>query len=76
MRFFDLNSSTKLTKDKKGYTLIHQGKVLVNGLNVDDIFSIIPELSIEDIQNVREGTKLSVKGICKLSIQEMCSAAI
>jgi hypothetical protein len=76
MRFFDLMNSTKLTKDKKGYTLIHQGKVLVNGLNVDDIYSIIPELSIEDIQNVREGTKLSVKGICKLSIQEMSSAAI
>ena len=69
-------NSTKLTKDKKGYTLTHQGKVLVNGLTVDDIYSIIPELSIHDVQKVREGAILSVKGICKMSIQEMCSAVI
>ncbi len=56
-------NSTKLTKDKKGYTLIHQGKVLVNGLNVDDVYSIIPELSLDDVQKVREGKVLSVKSI-------------
>ena len=76
MRFFDLKSSTKLTKDKKGYMLIHQGKVLVNGLTVDDIYSIIPELSLEDVQKVREGTALSVKGIHKLPLQEVCSTTI
>ena len=68
--------STKLKKDQKGYTLIHQGRVLVNGLSKEDVFSIIPNLSQEEVQKVRDGNTLSVQGIQKLSLREICNATI
>ncbi|MBF0358108.1 MAG: hypothetical protein HQL70_05825 [Magnetococcales bacterium] len=67
-------NSTKLKKDQKGYSLIYQGSVLVNGLTMDDVFSIIPDLSEEDVQKVQKGHILAVKPIQKLSIQEIYNA--
>ncbi|MBF0455000.1 MAG: hypothetical protein HQL72_09345 [Magnetococcales bacterium] len=61
--------ATKIKKEKKGYTLIHQGQVLVNGLSPEDVFSIIPDLNKEKVRRVGEGNSLSVKSLRKISLQ-------
>jgi hypothetical protein len=68
MKINECMNSTKLKKDPKGYSLIHQGRVLVNGLTSEDVFSIIPTLSKKEAKKVRKGKSLSVKGIHQLSI--------
>jgi hypothetical protein len=63
MKINEPKKSTKLKKDQKGYSLTHQGRVIVNGLTTEDVFSIIPKINKADAKKVLKGKTLSVKDI-------------
>lgn len=68
--------TTKIKKDKKGYSIIHRGQVLVNGLSVEDLFSIIPNLSIDELRKVSGGTTLAVHDFQKLSLRDVGNSTL
>jgi hypothetical protein len=53
-----------------------ESSLLVNGLSADDIVSIVPSVSKEEVLRVRYGHTLSVKFLQKFSLGEIYNSKL